>query len=124
MTVCRGIKGATTVERNTREDILAATTELLQLMVEHNDIDPDDVASALFTTTADLNAEFPAVAARRIGWTEVPLCCAHELDVPGSLRMCLRILLHINTDKAARDIVHIYHRGAKVLRPDLVERLS
>ena len=124
MTVCRSIKGATTVERNTREDILAATTELLQLMVEHNDIDPDDVASALFTTTADLNAEFPAVAARRIGWTEVPLCCAHELDVPGSLRMCLRILLHINTDKAARDIVHIYHRGAKVLRPDLVERLS
>jgi chorismate mutase len=124
VTVCRGIKGATTVERNTREDILAATTELLQLMVEHNDIDPDDVASALFTTTADLNAEFPAVAARRIGWTEVPLCCAHELDVPGSLRMCLRILLHINTDKAARDIVHIYHRGAKVLRPDLVERLS
>ena len=124
MTVCRGIKGATTVERNTREDILAATTELLQLMVEHNDVDPDDVASALFTTTADLNAEFPAVAARRIGWTEVPLCCAHELDVPGSLRMCLRILLHINTDKAARDIVHIYHRGAKVLRPDLVERLS
>jgi len=124
VTVCRGIKGATTVERNTREDILAATTELLQLMVEHNDIDPDDVASALFTTTADLNAEFPAVAARRIGWTEVPLCCAHELDVPGSLRMCLRILLHINTDKAARDIVHIYVRGAKVLRPDLVERLS
>ncbi len=124
MTVCRGIKGATTVERNTREDILAATTELLQLMVEHNDIDPDDVASALFTTTADLNAEFPAVAARRIGWTEVPLCCAHELDVPGSLRMCLRILLHINTDKAARDIDHIYIRGAKVLRPDLVERLS
>jgi chorismate mutase len=124
VTVCRGIKGATTVERNTREDILAATTELLQLMVEHNDIDPDDVASALFTTTADLNAEFPAVAARRIGWTEVPLCCAHELDVPGSLRMCLRILLHINTDKAARDIDHIYIRGAKVLRPDLVERLS
>jgi len=124
VTVCRSIKGATTVERNTREDILAATTELLQLMVEHNDIDPDDVASALFTTTADLNAEFPAVAARRIGWTEVPLCCAHELDVPGSLRMCLRILLHINTDKAARDIDHIYIRGAKVLRPDLVERLS
>jgi chorismate mutase len=124
VTVCRGIKGATTVERNTREDILAATTELLQLMVEHNDIDPDDVASVLFTTTADLDAEFPAVAARRIGWTEVPLCCAHELDVPGSLRMCLRILMHINTDKAARDIVHIYVRGAKVLRPDLVERLS
>lgn len=124
MTVCRGIKGATTVERNGREEILAATAELLQLMVEHNDIDPDDVASALFTTTADLNAEFPAVAARQMGWTEVPLCCAHELDVPGSLRMCLRILLHVNTDKSAREINHVYTRGARVLRPDLVARMT
>ena len=124
MTVCRGIKGATTVERNTREDILAATTELLQLMIEQNGIDPDDVASALFTTTSDLNAEFPAVAARRIGWTEVPLCCAHELDVPGSLRMCLRILLHVNTDKTAQQVVHVYIRGARVLRPDLVARFQ
>ncbi len=122
MTVCRGIKGATTVERNGREEILAATAELLQLMVEHNAIDSDDIASALFTTTADLNAEFPAVAARHLGWTEVPLCCAHELDVPGSLRMCLRILLHVNTDKSAREINHVYIRGARVLRPDLVAR--
>ncbi len=124
MTVCRGVKGATTVERNTREEILAATRELLQLMIEHNDINPDDVASALFTTTADLNAEFPAVAARQMGWTEVPLCCAHELDVPGSLRMCLRILLHVNTDKSAREVTHVYIRGARVLRPDLVARLT
>jgi len=122
MTVCRGVKGATTVERNTREEILAATTELLQLMVAHNGIAPDDVASALFTTTTDLNAEFPAVAARRMGWTEVPLVCAHELDVPGSLQKCLRILLHINTDKTAREVQHVYIRGAKVLRPDLVAR--
>jgi chorismate mutase len=124
VTVCRGVKGATTVERNTREEILAATRELLQLMIEHNDINPDDVASALFTTTADLNAEFPAVAARQMGWTEVPLCCAHELDVPGSLRMCLRILLHVNTDKSAREVTHVYIRGARVLRPDLVARLT
>lgn len=124
MTVCRGIKGATTVERNSREAILEATTELLQLMIDHNQIDPDDVASALFTTTADLNAEFPALAARHMGWTEVPLCCTHELDVPGSLRMCLRILLHVNTDKRATEIVHVYIRGARVLRPDLVARLS
>ncbi len=124
MTVCRGIKGATTVERNGREEILAATSELLQLMVEHNNIDPDDVASALFTTTADLNAEFPAVAARQMGWSEVPLCCAHELDVPGSLRMCLRILLHVNTDRSAREINHVYIHGARVLRPDLVARLT
>ena len=124
MTVCRGIKGATTIERNTREAILEGTAELLQLMIEHNQIDPDDVASALFTTTTDLNAEFPAVAARRMGWTEVPLCCAHEMDVPGSLRMCLRILLHVNTDKRPQEIVHVYIRGARVLRPDLVARLS
>ena len=124
MTVCRGIKGATTVERNTRDEILAATTELLQLMIERNGINPDDVASALFTTTTDLNAEFPAVAARRMGWTEVPLVCAHELDVPGSLGMCLRILLHVNTEKSAREIAHVYIRGARVLRPDLVARFS
>jgi chorismate mutase len=124
VTVCRGIKGATTVERNTRDDILAATTELLQLMIEQNGIEPDDVASALFTLTADLNAEFPAVAARRMGWTEVPLTCMHELDVPGSLRQCLRILLHVNTDKKASEIVHVYLRGARVLRPDLVARFS
>ena len=124
MTVCRGIKGATTVERNAREEILAATTELLQLMIERNGIDPEDVASALFTTTTDLNAEFPAVAARRMGWTEVPLVCAHELDVPGSLGMCLRILLHVNTEKSAREINHVYIRGARVLRPDLVARLQ
>ena len=124
MTVCRGIKGATTVERNTRDDILEATTELLQLMVEQNGIEPDDVASALFTLTTDLNAEFPAVAARRMGWTEVPLTCMHELDVPGSLRKCLRILLHVNTDKKASEIVHVYLHGARALRPDLVARFS
>jgi len=124
VTVCRGVKGATTIERNGREEILAATTELLQVMIQHNSIDPDDVASALFTTTTDLNAEFPAVAARRMGWTEVPLVCAHELDVPGSLRMCLRILLHVNTQKTAREIVHVYIHGARVLRPDLVARFT
>ena len=124
MTVCRGIKGATTVERNTGEAILAATTELLGRMVELNAIDPDDVASALFSTTTDLNAEFPAVAARRMGWTEVPLSCVYEMDVPGSLRLCLRILLHVNTDKTAREIVHVYLRGARVLRPDLAQRLD
>jgi chorismate mutase len=124
VTVCRGIKGATTVERNTRDEILAATTELLGLMVEHNGIDPDDVASALFTTTTDLNAEFPAVAARRMGWTEVPLSCMHELDVPGSLPMCLRILLHVNTEKRPQEIVHVYIHGARVLRPDIVARFE
>jgi chorismate mutase len=124
VTVCRGIKGATTVERNTRDAILAATNELLGRMVELNAIDSDDVASALFSTTTDLNAEFPAVAARRMGWTEVPLSCVYEMDVPGSLRLCLRILLHVNTEKSAREIVHVYLRGARALRPDLAQRLD
>src|SRR6185437_5405345 len=93
-------------------------------MVELNAIDSDDVASALFSTTTDLNAEFPAVAARRMGWTEVTLSCVYEMDVPGSLRLCLRILLHVNTEKSAREIVHVYLRGARALRPDLAQRLD
>ena len=117
---CRGIRGATTVESNTREAILAATRELLQEMVSLNAVQRDDVASAYFTTTPDLDAEFPAVAARSLGWANVALMCGHEMDVPGSLRMCLRILLHVNTDRTQDEICHVYQRGASVLRPDLV----
>ena len=116
--LCRGIRGATTVEANSREAILEATAELLAAMVKANGIKPEDVASAFFTTTPDLNAEFPALAARRLGWNDVPLLCGHEMAVPGSLPMCLRILLHVNTDKKADQIVHVYLRGARVLRPD------
>ena len=119
----RGIRGATTVERNTREAILDATIELLQMLIETNDIQTDDVASAVFTTTPDLNAEFPAVAARqRFGWTQVALSCGHEMAVPGSLPMCLRILLHVNTERRQDEVVHVYARGARVLRPDLSQR--
>ena len=116
--LCRGIRGATTVEANSREAILEATAELLAAMVKANGIKPEDVASAFFTTTPDLNAEFPALAARRLGWNDVPLLCGHEMAVPGSLPMCLRILLHVNTDKTADQIVHVYLRGARALRPD------
>lgn len=116
---CRGIRGATTVESNTREAILAATRELLTEMVSVNGVRTEDIASAYFTTTPDLDAEFPAVAARAMGWTNVALMCGHEMDVPGSLRMCLRILLHVNTEKAQAEICHVYQRGAVVLRPDL-----
>ena len=116
--LCRGIRGATTVEVNRREAILEATAELLAAMVKANGIKPEDVASAFFTTTPDLNAEFPALAARRLGWDDVPLLCGHEMAVPGSLPMCLRILLHVNTDKRADQIVHVYLRGARALRPD------
>lgn len=89
-------------------------------MVDLNDVKLEDVVSAFFTTTPDLNAEFPAVAARSLGWTAVPMLCGHEMNVPGSLPLCLRVLLHINTEKGVEEIKHVYLRGAKVLRPDLV----
>lgn len=114
----RGIRGATTVAANTPEAILDATTELLAEMMRANDLRVGDVASAFFTTTRDLNAEFPAVAARKLGWHDVALLCGHEMDVPGSLGMCLRILLHVNTGKEPQELVHVYLRGAEVLRPD------
>ncbi len=118
----RGVRGATTVKANTREAILEATTELLQAMAEANGIDSEDIASAFFTSSSDLNAEFPALAARQMGWTDVALLCGHEMQVPGSLLMCLRILLHVNTEKKASDIVHVYLHGARVLRPDFESR--
>ncbi|MFQ5879734.1 MAG: chorismate mutase [Dehalococcoidia bacterium] len=116
---CRGVRGATTVAANTPQAILEATTELLTVMVKANAIKGEAVVSAFFTTTPDLNAEFPAVAARNLGWTQVPLLCGHEMNVPGSLPMCLRILLHINTERGRDQIRHVYLRGATVLRPDI-----
>lgn len=115
---CRGIRGATTAEDNSREEILKATRQLLALMIRQNGIKPEDVASAIFSTTTDLDAEFPALAARQLGWFDVALMCVHELDVPGSMRHCIRILLHWNTDKAADEIVHVYVKEARKLRPD------
>ncbi|MBA2285147.1 MAG: chorismate mutase [Ktedonobacteraceae bacterium] len=114
---CRGIRGATTVERNEREEILAATSELLQLLIRSNDLHSEDVASGIFTVTDDLDAEFPALAARHLGWTEVALICAREIPVPGSLKKCIRILLHVNTTRSAAEIQHIYIHGAVTLRP-------
>jgi chorismate mutase len=117
---CRGIRGATTVDANNREAILEATRELLAEMVRANDVRAEDVASGYFTTTPDLNAEFPAVVARNdFGWSNVALMCGHEMAVPGSLPMCIRILLHVNSDRSQAEINHLYLRGAAVLRPDL-----
>ncbi|MCA9197705.1 MAG: chorismate mutase [Planctomycetales bacterium] len=116
---CRGVRGATTADDNSRESVLGATRQLLALMIRQNDIDPNDVASAIFTTTMDLTAEFPALAARQLGWFDVPLLCTHEIDVPGSLRKCIRVLLHWNTDKSPQDIQHVYVKEAVRLRPDL-----
>ena len=113
---CRGIRGATTVPTDTKEDILAAAKELLQEMVQANGVQEEDVACILFTTTPDLKAAFPAAAARELGLSGVPMLCGHEMNVPGSLPMCLRILILINTEKSAAEIVHIYIRGAVELR--------
>ncbi len=117
MIYCRGIRGATTVEYNNREEILTATTELLQLLIEKNALHPDTIASVIFTVTDDLDAEFPAVAARSLGWTETALMCAQEIPVPGSLRKCIRVLLHVNTTRSAAEIQHVYMREAVTLRP-------
>jgi chorismate mutase len=119
--VCRGIRGATTVEENSAEAILAATRELLYIMIRANNIDVDDVASAIFTTTRDLNATFPALAARQLGWYDAALLCGHEMEVPDSLQMCVRILIHWNTNLQPNEINHVYLHGARELRPDRTE---
>jgi len=116
---CRGIRGATTVKENTKESILKATRELLEKMIESNEIEVDEVACAFFTTTPDVNAEFPALAARHLGWTQTALLCGHEMNVPGSLQKCVRILILYNTEKRAEEIKHMYINGAEVLRVDL-----
>jgi chorismate mutase len=113
---CRGIRGATTVEGNAKEDIIQATKELLQKLVEVNGVKVEEIACVILTTTPDLDAEFPAAAARELGWSQVALLCGHEMNVPGSLPRCLGMLLLWNTEKTADEIVHMYLRGAKELR--------
>ncbi len=115
----RGVRGATTVGRNDRDEILERTGELLRALVERNGIEPADIASAVFSVTGDIDAEFPAVAARRLGWLYTPLMCTREIPVPGSLPLCIRVLLHVNTDRPQQDIIHLYLREARKLRPDL-----
>jgi chorismate mutase len=119
----RGIRGAVTVDANSEKAILDATYEVLQQMVGANGVDADDIAGILFTVTTALNATFPAEAARRFsGWTHVPLVCAQEIPVPGALGKCVRVLMLVNTTKTAREVQHIYLRGAERLRPDLAPR--
>ncbi len=117
---CRGIRGATTVENNDSEEILVATTELLKLMVQENKVRTEDIASASFTLTDDLDAVFPALAARQIGWNEVPLICMREIPVPNSLDKCIRVLLLVNTTRSASEMRHIYIRKAVSLRSEFV----
>ena len=115
----RGVRGAITVERDDAAELLDATEQLLREIVAENDIVVDDIASALFTLTPDLVSQFPAAAARRMGWTLVPLLNFTEIGVPGGLPRVIRVLLHVNTMKRADQIVHVYLGGARVLRPDL-----
>jgi chorismate mutase len=119
----RGIRGAITVESNTREAIVDGARLLLEEMVRQNDVNIDDIASVLITTTEDLHAAFPAQAARLLeGWEYVPLMCAREIPVPGSLPSCIRVMMHVNTEKSAKDIQHVFLRDAVKLRPDLAKR--
>ena len=116
----RGIRGATTVQHDTPELIRAAARELMEEILRRNQIaNFDDVISAVFTTTSDLTSAFPAEAARAMGMNFVPLLCAQEIPVPGSMSRCLRILLHVNSDRSPRDIEHVYLHDAQKLRPDL-----
>ncbi|MFA4885689.1 MAG: chorismate mutase [Desulfotomaculaceae bacterium] len=115
----RGIRGAITVERNEAAEIAAATRELIEAITKENSLDTEDIASVIFTVTSDLDAEFPASAVREMGWRYIPLLCANEINVPGSLGRCIRVLIHVNTEKSQKDIKHVYLKGAAVLREDL-----
>ncbi|MGC9467378.1 MAG: chorismate mutase [Anaerolineae bacterium] len=121
---CRGVRGAITVEENTATAILDATRALLVAMVAENGFAVEELGSVIFTATSDLDAAYPAAAARQMGWTQTPLLCMQEMAVKGSLQRCIRVLLHWNTDCSPAQVKHVYLGGAKTLRPDLVEGTS
>lgn len=118
---CRGLRGATTARENSPAAILAATRELLQRLVARNALDVADIASAFFTVSDDLDAAYPALAARELGWNEVALLCAREIPVPGGVARCIRVLLHINTTKGQGDLRHVYLHEAAALRPGFAD---
>lgn len=116
----RAIRGATTVNANNRSEIVEGTMELMAEIIKQNSLDIAEIASIFFTTTNDLNAEFPAVGARKLGLTNVPLLCTTEIPVPGSKERCIRCMVHVNTTMTQDEVRHIYLRGARTLRPDLI----
>jgi chorismate mutase len=121
----RGIRGATTILTDSKEEVLSATRELLDAILAANpDLETSDIASAWFTITEDIASVYPALAARQMGWDLVPMICAREIPVPGSLPLCIRVLIHWNTDREQQEINHVYLREAVKLRPDLVNRKS
>lgn len=119
----RGIRGATTVDNDSAEEVIGVTRELLNQLIQANDIQPEDIAGAWFTTTRDVNSEFPAIAARQLGWTDVPLLCGHEMEVdftnPRSIARCIRVLVMLNTDRPASAMRFVYLRGAAAIKRDL-----
>jgi chorismate mutase len=119
--IVRALRGASTCAANTSEEISEVTQELLLAMMERNGVRHDDVISVIFTTTPDLNASFPATAARGIGFGDVPLLCASEIDVPGAMPLTVRVLLHAYTERARSELRHVYLRNTSSLRDDLPE---
>lgn len=120
--IMRGIRGAITVSADHPDEILGETRKLVLEMAKKNAIDPEHVASVIVSTTADISSAFPAKAVRTIeGWTYVPVMCTHEMSVPGSMPLCIRVMMHANTTAEQKDIVHIYMNDAVKLRPDLVK---
>jgi chorismate mutase len=115
----RAVRGATQVDADDRDQVLAATTELLTEVLHRNELSKDDLISVVFTATPDLRSEFPAYAARQMGITDVPLLCAAEIDVPGAMPRVLRLLAHVETDRPRAQLRHVYLRGAAALRTDL-----
>ena len=116
MLVCRGIRGATTTQANNDTAIYAATRELLAQLIDANQIDQENVAAAYFTVTTDLDAAYPAAAARQLGWNSTALMCSTEIPVPGSLPRCIRVMVLYNTEKSQVEMVNIYLNGTDVLR--------
>jgi len=117
--ILRGVRGAITVKKNSRNEIFRATQRLLKKMIQENEIEKEKIASVFLTATTDLNADFPAYAVRQMGWREVPLLCAQEMEVPQGMPRVIRILVHFNTDKSQGAIKHQYLDGTRKLRPDL-----
>ena len=119
----RAVRGATTIDNNTVAEIVKETKHLLSKIIEENSINKDDIISVIFSTTSDIDATFPAVAAREMGWTDIALMCTNEMEVPGSLEKCIRVLMHINTEKSNKEIKYVYLGKARALRPDLTEQM-
>jgi chorismate mutase len=115
----RGLRGATTVDADTEEQITERVQELVSEMLARNDVAHDDIVSVVFTATDDIHAMFPAAAARGVGMGDVPLLCARELDIAGAMPLCIRVLMHVDTDKPRTGLRHVYLHGTRTLRDDL-----